>query len=182
LLCSPSTGFSPASPNRLRRWGRAACSKSSLKQKLRQSSHGFKCVRRNHEEDWYRRIAESYEYSAARKCRGHCRRRRGTCIVLGRLRSARWRDGGLQTHRTHGRGEMELADLELCHRTSRWNRKGLRLRRTSIVAVDLEKGLATLVDDYGRRWLGGSRNSPLKVGPIAAEIAELIKTGRQDPR
>jgi len=49
-------------------------------------------------------------------------------------------------------------------------------------AVDLEKGLATLVDDYGRRWLGGSRNSPLKVGPIAAEIAELIKTGRQDPR
>jgi hypothetical protein len=49
-------------------------------------------------------------------------------------------------------------------------------------AVDLEKELATLVDDYGRRWLGGSRNTPLKVGPIAAEIAELIKTGKQDPR
>jgi hypothetical protein len=48
--------------------------------------------------------------------------------------------------------------------------------------VDLESGCATLADHPRKRWLGGPRNSPLKVGPIAAEIAELIKTGKQDPR
>ena len=48
--------------------------------------------------------------------------------------------------------------------------------------VDLERGTATLKNDRRKRWLGGPRNSPLKVGPLAAEIAELIKGGKQDPR
>jgi hypothetical protein len=48
--------------------------------------------------------------------------------------------------------------------------------------VDLESGTATLENDRRKRWLGGPRNSPLKVGPLAAEIAELIKGGKQDPR
>jgi hypothetical protein len=48
--------------------------------------------------------------------------------------------------------------------------------------VDTEARRATLTDRPRNRWLGGPRNSPLKVGPIAAEIAELIKTKKQDSR
>ncbi len=48
--------------------------------------------------------------------------------------------------------------------------------------VDLERGSKTLENDWRRRWVGGSRNGPLKVGPIAAEIADLVKSGKQDRR
>jgi hypothetical protein len=49
-------------------------------------------------------------------------------------------------------------------------------------AVDINAGRATLADRPRKRWLGGPRNSPLKVGPIAAEITELIKRGKPDTR
>lgn len=49
-------------------------------------------------------------------------------------------------------------------------------------AVDVNSGRATLDDRPRKRWVGGPRNSPLKVAPIAAEIAELIKSGKSDPR
>jgi hypothetical protein len=48
--------------------------------------------------------------------------------------------------------------------------------------VDINAGRATLADHHRQRWLHGPRNSPLKVGPIAAEITELIKNRKADPR
>jgi len=50
--------------------------------------------------------------------------------------------------------------------------------------VNLDDGTATLERPYSprKRWVVGHRNSPLKVGPIAAEIGELIVKGKQDPR
>ena len=45
--------------------------------------------------------------------------------------------------------------------------------------VDFERGSRTLENDWRRRWVGGQRNSPLNVGPLAAKIAASAFAGRR---